>query len=256
MKCKKCNSEMSRNGKRKGKQRYKCPQCKYEKEESLSSNILCIPDLHIPFEHTNALRFVSDLKREYNCGTVIQLGDITDQYCFSRYLRDPDALSVREEVKRARASIKDWAIEFPEMMITRGNHCARLHKRLYEIGIPSDVVLQTTNDIFGMPKKWTWHGEVTINDITYMHGFKSGEMAHVATARSYRNSVVIGHTHSSLAVQYLNGRSNRIFGANAGCLVDQESYAFIYAREAVNKSVLGAIVMIDGIHPIAIPMEV
>lgn len=254
MNCNRCNNKMNKNGTRNSRQRYKC-RCGYEKEELLSSNILVIPDLHIPFEHEEALRFCSDLKKEFCCSTVIQLGDITDQYCFSRYARDPDSLSTRDEVASAQIKIGEWADEFPELHITKGNHCARLSKRLYEIGIPSDIVLNTLNNIFGMPDTWKWYNELKINNILYMHGHKAGELAHLNTAKGYRMSTVIGHSHSTLAVQYTQGHNDKIFGVNAGCLIDQNKYSFFYAKELMSRPMLGAVVMLDGITPLCIPME-
>lgn len=252
MKCTRCNTTMSKNGKRDNKQRWKC-KCGYEKIET--DNVLVISDLHLPFEHDKALRFCSDLKNEYKCTTIIQIGDIVDQYCFSRYLRDPDALSTREEIKLARLAVKEWSQEFPEIQITTGNHCRRLRKRLYEIGIPSDIVLKTLNEIFGMPEEWTWHNEVRIDDVTYMHGASSGEFAHINTAKDYRGNVVIGHSHSVLGVDYMTGINDRIWGLNCGCLIDKDKYSFAYAREMYRKPVLGTAVIIDGKFPICIPMN-
>jgi len=253
--CNKCSTLMAKNGTRNGKQRYKCSVCGYEKEILITNNILVIPDLHIPFEHSNALKFCSDLKKEYDCSTIIQIGDIADQYGFSRYARDPDALTTREEVKLAITKISEWAQEFPDLTITIGNHCRRIQKRLYEIGIPSDIVLKTINEIFGMPKTWKWVSEKTINNITYLHGSKAGEYAHVNTAKAYRNSVVIGHTHSTLGVDWTAGIHDKIFGANCGCLIDQAKYAFYYAREMTRRPTLGAIIVLNGKYPLTIPME-
>lgn len=253
--CNRCKSEMSKNGKRNNKQRYKCKSCNYEKEETIPSNILVIPDLHFPFEHKKALRFCGDLKKEFSCDTVIQLGDLTDQYCFSRYTRDPDAMSARQEIQEVKTRVSEWASVFPEMIITSGNHESRIFKRIYEIGIPPDIVLNTINHIFDMPKEWKYCDNITLNNITYMHGNRSGEYAHVNTAKAFRNSTVIAHTHSTLGVQYMSGINDTIFGANCGCLIDDKKYAFFYAKELVRRPVLGAIVMLDGKTPLIVPLE-
>lgn len=253
--CKKCNTSMNKNGTRNGNQRWKCPVCDYEKISDNKENILVIPDLHIPFEHKNALRFVSDLKSQYHCTKTIQIGDIVDQYGFSRYPRDPDSVTTRDEVVESRSKIQEWASEFPELIITTGNHCKRIHKRLYEIGIPHDLVLKTVSEIYDMPKKWKWVSEHEENNIMFIHGSKSGPYAHINTAKDFRQSVVIGHTHSTLAVDYMSGFNDRIFGANTGCLIDQNEYAFFYARELTRRPVLGAMVLINGTLPLTIPMK-
>jgi metallophosphoesterase superfamily enzyme len=256
MKCNLCGlGAMVKNGTRNGKQRYRCTSCSHEQTQKNNENILVIPDLHIPFEHPKALKFVSDIKKEYDCKKIIQIGDLTDQYCFSRYVHDPDSMKTRDEIKISKKKIRSWVKEFPELIITTGNHCVRIQKRIREIGIPPDVVLHTINDIFDMPKTWIWIPEYTYQNITYLHGCKTGEYAHINTAKDYRHSVVIGHTHATLGVSWATGINDKIFGANCGCLIDPNTYAFYYAREMTRRPTLGCIVMLNGKIPLPIPME-
>ena len=79
-----------------------------------------------------------------------------------------------------------------------------------------------------------------------MHGNGlSGKNAHIKAAEQNRQSTVIGHTHSTLAVNYLVSERDRIFGANCGCGIDRHSYAFAYGKEFLNKPALGCAVVTD-----------
>jgi UDP-2,3-diacylglucosamine pyrophosphatase LpxH len=42
------------------------------------SNTLFISDLHIPFQHSQAFRFLRELKREYKPTLIVNVGDEVD----------------------------------------------------------------------------------------------------------------------------------------------------------------------------------
>ena len=73
----------------------------------------------------------------------------------------------------------------------------------------------------------------------------SGERAHIKAAEQGRQSTVIGHTHSTLACNYLVSERDRIFAVNCGCGIDRKSYAFEYGRELLRKPALGCAVITD-----------
>lgn len=218
------------------------------------SNILHIPDLHIPFHHKKALSFVARVRDKYKCDKVILGGDVFDQYSMSRYGKDADALTTREEFERAKYEIQRWVKVFPKVEITTGNHDIRLIKRLSEVGIPANLLMKTFNEIWELPKTWTWHDQIIKDDIVFIHGVKSGMYAHINTARDYRKSTVICHTHSSLGVHHLTGPSDSIFAMNTGCLIDDKTYAFAYATDFTSRPVLGCGVITNGV-PQVIRME-
>lgn len=220
---------------------------------SKKENVLVISDLHLPFTHKKALSFCKSVYEKYNCKKVINLGDIVDSYCFSKYTRDPDAMRARDEVIKAQYQISKWADVFPEMIICRGNHDLRLAKRLIEIGIPVSLVTKNLSQIFEMSDGWKWVNDYTYRDVLYTHGSKTGMYAHVNTAKDMRCSVVMGHTHKA-GIHYLDGFNNTIFGACAGCLIDQETYAFAYAKDMTSRPSIGCMVVLEGKIPVFIRM--
>jgi hypothetical protein len=218
------------------------------------SNVLYIPDLHIPFEHRDALRFVCKVRDKYKCDTIIQGGDLFDNYAWSRYIKDPDSLTPRREFNISKARIKYWVKEFPVMTITTGNHCIRLMKKLKEVGIPADMIKQSFNDLWGVPDTWKWVDRYKFDGILYIHGAKSGEYAHVNNAKDMRCNTISCHTHSSGGIHFLANYEKNIFGMNGGCLVNDKTYAFYYANEFTRRPVLGCGVVIDG-YPQFIPLK-
>lgn len=210
------------------------------------SRVLVIPDLHIPFVHKKALDFCCRLRDKYKCDTIVQLGDLFDQYAVSRYPKDPDAMTTREEFTKSNIIASRWVKEFPKMTITIGNHCVRLFKRIRDAGIPSNMLIKSFNTLWNLPDTWKWVDRFKKDGVTFIHGAKSGEYAHANTARDNRCNTVIGHTHSTGGVHYTSSFENTIFGMNCGCLIDDKTYAFAYANELTRRPVLGAGIVIDG----------
>lgn len=217
-------------------------------------NILCIPDTHIPFQHKNALKFTCKVRDKYKIDRVVFMGDLTDQYSLSRYAKDPDALTTTHEFDLSKKEISRWIKEFPKAQVVIGNHESRIVKRLADVGIPSNLLFKTFNELWDIPKTWVWDHEVFLDGITFIHGVKSGPNAHILTAKDYRTSTVVAHTHSTLAVNWMSGPTDSIFAMNSGCLIDERAMAFKYASEMTSRPVLGCGVIIDG-NPIVIKME-
>lgn len=217
-------------------------------------NILHIPDTHIPFQHKNALKAVCKIRDKYRIDRVVFGGDVFDQYSLSRYSKDPDALTTTQEFDAAKKEIIKWVKEFPVAQITIGNHELRIIKRLSDVGIPQNLLIKSFNDLWDIPKTWKWDHEVFLDGITFIHGVKTGPNAHILTARDYRTSTVICHTHSTLGVNWMTGPSDSIFAMNTGCLIDERSMAFKYASEMTSRPVLGCGVILDG-NPNVIRIE-
>jgi predicted phosphodiesterase len=224
--------------------------------ETKTSNVLVISDLHAPFNHRNALRFLSDVKKEYKCDTIVSIGDLVDEYNLSRYSRDPDAMTTRQEFSKTKAVIAEFVSEFPKMICVTGNHDIRILKKLKEANIPPQMLFSTFNQLWDMPKEWKWVDRVKLHGVYYTHGFKTGPYAHMNTAKEMMTSVVMGHTHSTGAVQYMSSFDGNIFGMNVGCLIDDKQYAFNYASEMTRRPVIGCgVVLNNGKLPLFISMK-
>lgn len=217
------------------------------------TTVLVLGDVHAPFQHSQTLEFVEELLEQYQPDEVVQVGDIIDIHACSRHDADPDGSSAGDELDLAIDFCQDLAELVPEMTIVLGNHDLRFHKAAFRAGVPS-AILKGMDEIIGA-EGWLWLSEAEIDEVLYIHGTAfGGEFGHVKAAQRHMRSVVMGHTHTSFGVEYIATRDKLIFGANAGCLIDHRAYAFAYAKEYPKKSILGALIIEDGVKVTPVPM--
>jgi hypothetical protein len=218
------------------------------------STVLCIPDIQYPFQHPDAHAFLLAIKKKYKPDVVVQIGDLLDQHYYSKYGPSSKATDGKEEIKRAIKSLKESLYRiFPEVFITWGNHDLRIAKRASDAGIDS-YLLKSYEEIIQCPKGWQFADKWEIDGVIYEHGIgRSGYQGALKAAQANMQSTVIGHLHSNAGILWYGNKKNLIFGFNVGALVDDNKYAFEYARFSAQKSILGCGIIIDGI-PTFIPM--
>jgi transposase-like protein len=219
--------------------------------EVKGGTVLAIPDLHCPFEHPDALAFLTAVKQRFKPDTVVCLGDEIDAHAFSRYPMDPDGLSAGQELRAAIEHLQAFYRLFPEVLVCESNHTVRPWKKMFEAGLPASF-LPTYSAILQAPDGWHWKGHWDIDGVRYMHGDagKSGQYAHVNYMKALKASVVIGHIHSYAGVNYEGGH----FGMNAGCLIDESAYCFKYAKNMPTRVNLGCGLILKGKQAFFIPM--
>lgn len=216
---------------------------------------LFISDLHCPFEHPLAIDFVAMLLDSVRPDLIINLGDEVDFAAFSRYAKDPDMPNGTSELKKARKSLRRLytALGDSQVYVCNSNHTQRPLHRVVEAGVSAEM-LKPINEILEAPSSWTWVDEYRCEEFVAIHGEGfSGPTAAAKAATSFRRSTVIAHVHAHAGVHWSTGRYDRIFGMNAGCLIDPSSIAFRYAKHCSHKPTLGCGICIDG-WPSFIPM--
>jgi len=218
-------------------------------------NVLVIGDTHIPFQHPDYLDFCLYAKDEYDCKTVVHIGDEVDNHAISFHDADPDGLSAGAEAEAAQEELSAWYKAFPIVTCIVGNHGALPFRKAYAKGIPKKF-MRTYEEIWKAPVGWKWTHSVIIDNVLYEHGTgSSGRNAAINRAIDNRMSVVIGHAHSCGGVQYTANVEDMIFGMNVGCGIDNESYAMAYGKPFTKKPTLGCgIVKEGGRHAIFVPM--
>jgi hypothetical protein len=215
--------------------------------------VVVIPDLQVPFEHLDALKFVKEV-HEVVCATkVVCIGDEVDQMALSRFDPDPEADGAGPELRKAIKRMRKWYEAFPEVKVATSNHTGRIQRSAFHAGIP-EAYLKPVAEWMEAPEGWEWHDAIEIDGVRYEHGDAQGGM-YAARNLAIRNrqSTVIGHHHSHGAVFYVANNHECIFGMNVGCLVDNDSIAFKYGRMSAFKPTLGCGVVIQGV-PYFVPM--
>ena len=219
-------------------------------------HVLVVPDLHQPFTHPGGLDFCLGIQKRVKCKTVVLIGDVVDNHSLSFFDHDPDGYSPKDEINEAKRRLRDWYKAFPEVFLCRGNHDSLVDRKGRHVGLPSEV-FKPFREIWDLPKGWRDDWSWTIDGVLYKHGTGlSGPNAHIKAATDSRMSTVIGHTHSTLAVNYLCSDSSRIFALNCGSLIDTRSYAFAYGKDFTKKPVSGCAVVTDrGAYAQVFPLE-
>lgn len=220
-----------------------------------SHRVLAIGDIHAPFEHKYYLDFLVETYNNWNCDTVVCVGDEVDAHALSKYDPDPDGFSPGHELEQAINHLKPFYEAFPNVKVCTSNHTVRGFKKGFEAGIPS-AFFRSYREILEAPIGWEWKDKWDIDGVNYIHleGY-SGYMGALKAAIDSHKSTVGGHLHSCGGVLYVQTEFYRNFGLQTGCGIDIEKYAFKYSRLDARKATLGCGVVIDGKEAYFIPMS-
>lgn len=220
------------------------------------SVVLAIPDIHAPFHHKETIPFLQHVYKEFGCDRVVCLGDEVDYCALNRFGLDPNAHGASLELAMAKSFLKEFWQAFPVMEICTSNHTSRPFRAAFEAGIPEELIL-SYKQAFGAPDGVSWHDRIIIDNCLYIHGEGySGQGGALKAAIMNRMSTAIGHLHTFAGVQYHKTRGGgQIFGMNAGCLIDEDLYAYKYAKHLANRPNLGAGVIYDGEVGVWVPLR-
>jgi len=214
-----------------------------------TTNVLVIGDIHPPFDLDEYLEFCKDQYKRWKCTHVIFAGDVTDQYNFSRFDKDPDMLSSSEELDQAYDRLQRWYKAFTKADLCAGNHDLRYMRKAYGAGLPRRLI-RSFQSVFDL-HQWNIREEYFYDGVLYIHGEgKSAERR----ARNELVSVVSGHEHSQAYVKWFQGRTSRHFAMQVGCGVDQSSRAFEYGKHSARPIIGVGVVLNNGKLPINIVM--
>lgn len=212
-----------------------------------------IPDLHIPFEHPDALRFCAAIKNKWCPDRVVFLGDEIDSHAISDWPKDPEADGAGPELAKAVKRIKSWYKAFPHGDVCISNHTNRGARKAFAAGIPK-AFLKSINEVLEAPAGWRWASEWEHDGVFYEHGDKlaGGLSGPQAVLREVDYSVVYGHVHSRFSIAFKQTKMRSQFAMTPGCLIDRKALAFGYFS-GKNLPMLGCGLVNDGI-PMLIPM--
>jgi predicted MPP superfamily phosphohydrolase len=216
-------------------------------------NILAISDLHAPYHHPDALRFLAALKRKYKFDLVVDGGDMLDFHNISFHKSDPDLLNAGDELSQARLFTKQLEKLFHEMYVIGSNHGDLPLRKFFDAGLPKDM-LRSYNEIYKVGKGWRFVDDLTLVDseeiIYFAHGISKNGLK-LATQRGV--NVVQFHFHTEFRIDYASNPRNLLWSINSGCLIDKKSLAFAYDALNLNRPIIGCSGVIQG-SPRLFPM--
>jgi predicted phosphodiesterase len=209
------------------------------------SRVLVIGDLHCPADLNRYRQHCQRIRDKYKTNRTVFIGDIVDAHRWGRWDPHHDADSPPIEYKKSLSRVDWWHRNFPDAIVTIGNHDERAVKQARSCGIPDNLV-KGYADAWDTPS-WKWCHDVEIDGVRYFHGEGfSGKSPHVNAAMAAMKSTVMGHIHGVSGIQYISRPGGRYFGMAVGCGVDIKHPYMAYAEKHPTKPVLSCGVVIDG----------
>ena len=213
------------------------------------NNLLLIGDLHAPFDLDGYLSFCREQQENFNCGTVVFIGDVQDLHYSSYHPSDPDGYGAGEELDRAIDRLKPYHDMFPNAKVIIGNHDRLVYRKAFSGGLSKRWV-KDYKDVLNTPT-WDFVEKIDWFGVDVNHG--EGGTAKNRMKKELRSQAQ-GHLHSELYAEFLQGNGIQIFGLQVGCGVDTSKYAFEYGKNYKKSGIGCGVILNKGTLPIAIPM--
>ena len=116
-----------------------------------NSRILVISDMHIPYHHKDSFAFLTEIKKQFNPDTVVNIGDSLDFHAISMHDSNPDLFSAGHELREARKYIKELEDIFPNVTEVDSNHSSLVYRRALKHGMSKEF-LRDYGDFLGTKK--------------------------------------------------------------------------------------------------------
>lgn len=217
--------------------------------ENNKSRVLIVGDLHCPFDLDSYLKHCKKIYKQFQCDTVVFIGDIIDNHFSSYHEIDPDGMSAGDELELAIKKVQRYYKAFPDATVIIGNHDRMAYRKAYSSGV-SKKWLKNYSEVLRTPN-WEFVIEKTIDNVLYNHGEGGTARTKMKTELT---SVVQGHLHSQAYIEWGFSKTSRIFGMQVGTGIDFDAYAFAYAQ-AGRKPAVSCGVVLNGKYPFLVPME-
>lgn len=218
-----------------------------------NNRILVISDLHAPYQHRDAIKFLSAIKEKYDPDRVISIGDEVDNHAMSFHPSDQSLYSAGDELKKAREVI--WEIEklFPKVDVLESNHGSMAYRKAMVSGIPKEM-LRPYKRVLDV-KGWNWHPDLVITlpnrQKCYFHHGKSANS--LTFLKDTQMCCVQGHYHEKFNIHYHGTAEQLTWVIATGCLIDDHSMAFAYNNVNLKRPIIGCAMIIDSL-PLLIPL--
>lgn len=219
-----------------------------------AKSVLVISDLHCPYQHPDAVRFLKACKKKYKPDQVICIGDEVDFHALSYHDSNPDLSSAGDELQQAIDELQPIYKLFPKVTVIESNHGSMVLRKALTGGIPTKAI-RSYNEVLDAPKGWKWMPDTIVNTelgpVYFCHG-KSSAPGRLAS--QYGMSTVQGHYHERAQVHYISTPERLMFDLHTGCLANDKSLALQYNKINPKRPIVSIAVIINGI-PQIVPMH-
>lgn len=206
--------------------------------------VMACPDLHAPWANVKAVALFYAAIQKHKPDVIIQLGDLYDMYSHSKFPRNHDIMTPKEEMAEARTfaeafwkNCRKESSKKTRLIQILGNHDARPGKRVSE-QYPEIATLLGIDHLFkfpGVESVLDTRTETIIDGVIYTHGHYTKHGQH---AGYYARSVVHGHTHrGNVTFQKLYGKV--IWELDCGHMADENAEPLQYTPTKTTKWTVG-----------------
>lgn len=213
----------------------------------------------MPYHNRSAMKKVYEHIKLLKPTHIVQIGDLYDQYSFSRFTKKNITTST-QELRRARNDgVEFWRqckklARGASCYQLLGNHDIRLTKRIAD-KVPEayEFVKEELDRLYTFEGVKTIYDErelLKIGNVSFHHGYLSNLGAH---SKSHGCNIVVGHSHVGGCV-FEQRAGKIIWELNAGYLADETSEPLRYRPTKTSKWTLG-IGFVDSNGPRFIPFK-
>lgn len=198
------------------------------------SKVFIVPDLHFPFHDVKAYHQVLALIKKEKPTHVVQIGDLLDQYVFSKYSKNSSitpADDVESGLELGRdfwSTIKQLVPKAKRIQIL-GNHDMRLAKRIAE-RLPELSDFFSHKDLYkfaGVDVLASDRDYRVIDGVVYCHGWLSKSLDH---AIFFNKPTVHGHRHRPCIET-----KGKLWSMDTGYLADPSSKPLSYTMSKYSQ---------------------
>lgn len=213
-------------------------------------HVVIFGDMHLPWSDKETVRWAINYVNKHKPDLILQIGDLYDNFNYSRFYRSPDVISPRNEMLQARKQgLEFWKqlrIASPKARRIQilGNHdLERLEKMSLTLA-PALAHLVVDK----MTELMTFEGVETLSSgrdhfsamvqgerVNFMHGCFSQTIAH---AKHYMSNVVLGHLHRGEIIPFKQGDKD-LWAMNVGYMGNPKAPVFKYTKTILNAWTLG-----------------
>lgn len=196
-------------------------------------SILFLSDLHAPYHNKPAWKLFLRVARELDWWALVSIGDFYDQYCISRYVKDPRKMrDFYREIQAGRTACLDPLnkIGFHRKIVTLGNHDIR-HDTFLRERAPELYNQCVNEDWLGFASTgWQvvpYQQHTTLGKLLLSH--EVGATGAHAVLNAVQDNIVTGHDHRMCYV--VQGTATGVLHVSAtfGWLGDAEHASYMHS---------------------------
>jgi predicted phosphodiesterase len=208
------------------------------------SKVFVISDLHLPFHNKAAYKHMLAELKETKPTHVVQVGDLLDQYVFSRYSRTLE-VTPAGEIKRGLKAARDmWAeiariVPKAKRVQILGNHDVRMKKRIMDRLPELETLAADLYQFEGVATLNSDRDYVEIDGVVYVHGWLSKSIDH---AKHFNKPTVHGHRHRPAIEVDRPG----LWSMDVGFMADEASAPLQYTMNKLTRWTLACGVVENG----------